>query len=137
MARTSSWCVPTASSRRCGTVTRPATSSIPWPGGFQLRRRRSVAPEGGLTTNYNSFSFQSNPSAAFGAIDPTVARRVGNGNHIADEFNFGLTIRPGLADDFIINTGVSFTSFDSGLANAIFQGNGNVTSFLLRLTTTY
>jgi hypothetical protein len=87
-----------------------------------------------LTTNYNSFSFQSNTSA-FGAIDPKLPALLNN--HIADEFNFGLTIRPGLADDFIINTGVSFTSFDSGLANAIFQGNGNVTSFLLRLTTTY
>jgi hypothetical protein len=58
-------------------------------------------------------------------------------NHIADEFNFGFTIRPGLADDFQIQTGLSFTSFDQGLANTIFQGNGSVTSYLLRVTTTY
>jgi len=93
-----------------------------------------VHPKVVLTTNYNSFSFQSNTSS-FGLIDAKLPALLNN--HIADEFNFGFTIRPGLADDFQIQTGVSFTSFDAGLANAIFGGQGNVTSFLLRVTTTY
>lgn len=91
-------------------------------------------PKVTLFTNYNSFSVQSNTST-FGAIDPRLPALLSN--HIADEFNFGLFIRPGLADDFVINTGVSFTSFDPSYANALYGGNGNVASFILRLTTTY
>jgi len=91
-------------------------------------------PKVTLFTNYNAFSFQQNPGT-FAVIDPALPGEMGQ--NICTEASFGFFIRPGLADDFEINTGVCFTTFDPSLAHAIFGNNQSVTSYILRLTTTY
>ncbi|MHB2016191.1 MAG: hypothetical protein ACYCW6_04515 [Candidatus Xenobia bacterium] len=91
-------------------------------------------PKVTMFTNYNTFAFQAGPGS-FAAINPALPGLLDN--NICSELNIGFFIRPGLSDDFEINTGVCFTSFDQNLANALFFGQQSVTSYLLRLTTTY
>jgi len=94
-------------------------------------------PKVALTTNLNSFSFQQNPQSVFGAINAKLPNIIGSGTHFLNEANFGLFIRPGLADDFEINTGLSFDWFDQGMANALFGGQTYVESAIIRFTLTY
>jgi hypothetical protein len=94
-------------------------------------------PKVALTTNYNVFQFQQNPSSVLSTAVPALAG-TNFGTNIGQEFNMGFFIRPGLADDFVINTGIAWFNFDPLLGSTFFGSNNtSQTMVLIRFTTTY